>query len=197
MSAPPLPDAVRDITQRIASKWWVLLLRAVLLIALGLYALLQPGVTLVAYALVLGVFVLVDGVFSLVAAVSSWAETRAWTVARALLSILVGAVIVWNPALFGIVAAVVMVTVLAFMAIFSGVMEIIVAIRERKQIEGEGWMIFSGVVSILFGIVLLLAPFIAAALFIQVSGVIAIVLGGVGVYLALRMRRLKAANAAA
>ena len=187
------PNSPRQasIAQLIAAKWWLLLLRALLLIALGLYALLQPGVTLAAYALVLGAFVLVDGVFSLIAAFSSWSETRGWTVLRALLEIVVGAVIVWNPALFGLVAAVMMVAVVAVMAIVSGVMEIAVAIRERKQIQGEGWMIFSGAVSVLFGVVLLMAPFVAAKLFIQLTGVVAIVLGLVGIFIALRLRRLR------
>lgn len=185
------PPQRASIAQLIASKWWLLLLRALLLIALGLYALLQPGVTLAAYALVLGAFVLVDGVFSLIAAFSSWSETRGWTVLRALLEIVVGAVIVWNPALFGLVAAVMMVAVVAAMAIVSGVVEIAVAIRERKQIEGEGWMIFSGAVSVLFGVVLLTAPFVAAKLFIQITGVVAIALGIVGMVVALRLRRLR------
>jgi uncharacterized membrane protein HdeD (DUF308 family) len=186
------PESTRGIAQLIAAKWWLLLLRALLLIALGLYALLQPGVTLLAYALVLGAFVLVDGVFTLIAAFSSWRETRGWTVLRALLSIGVGAAMVWNPALFGVVAAVTIVTIIAVIAIFNGAAEIVVAIRERKQINGEGWMIFGGVVSILFGGVLLMAPFVAAALFIQISGVFAIVFGLVAAFTALKLRRMKA-----
>jgi hypothetical protein len=37
------PESTRGIAQLIASKWWPLLLRALLLIALGLYALAQAG----------------------------------------------------------------------------------------------------------------------------------------------------------
>jgi len=71
------------------------------------------------------------------------------------------------------------------------VMEIIVAIRERKEIRGEGWIILSGVFSILFGIVLVMAPLLSLALFIRVCGVFAILFGIMCIYSAFKLRSVK------
>lgn len=187
----PLPA----IAALIADKWWVLLLRGLLLIALGLYMLLQPGLSLLAYALVLGVFLIADGALAVIAGVAGWGESRGWTIGRGLLMLLVGAVIVWRPLLFGAIAGVTLVIFIALAAIAGGVGEIIVAVRERKAIQGEGWMMLSGALSILFGIVLICAPLLSLALLISFSGIVAIVFGAIVTYGAFRLRRLKS-NAA-
>ncbi|TWT77661.1 acid-resistance membrane protein [Posidoniimonas polymericola] len=176
-AAAEAPISRREVLTAISSVWWLLLLRGVLLIVLGGYALLTPGLTLEAYSWVLGVFVLADGVLALVAAVMGWGESRGWTLLRGVLGVIAGLVIVANPALFGIVTIWILVTILAVQMIIGGGLEIYVAIKERKEIEGEGWMILAGVFSILFGLLVLAAPLLAGRTLIQVIGAFAIIFG--------------------
>ena len=65
-----------------------------------------------------------------------------------------------------------------------------VAVREGKHIEGEGWLIFSGVLSIILGILLLASPLMTALLLIRVIGVFVTIFGCVLVSNAFRARAL-------
>ncbi len=188
---------MQGLVDRLADRWWLLALRGLVLVLLGLYMLLQPGLSLLAFTVVLGVFLIADGVIAIVAGIAGRSESRGWTIARGLLMVLVGAAIVWHPLLFGTVAGVTLVVFIAVASIVGGVMEIVVAIREREAIQGEGWMIFSGALSVLFGIVLIVAPLVSLALLISLSGVAAVIFGAVVIYSAFKLRRLKGTRAAA
>ncbi|QDS89173.1 hypothetical protein EC9_33700 [Rosistilla ulvae] len=179
------------ILNMIGSNWWVLLLRGLLLIVLGLYALFSPGLTLLAWAFMIGCFLIADGVLAVVAGLAGWTESRGWTIFRGVVAIAAGVFAAGHPALIGAVAAMTVVLLIAAGSILSGILEIIVAIRERKAIEGEGWMILDGVFSILFGVVLALAPLFSASVLIRISGGFAILFGLVAIYCAFQFRKLK------
>jgi len=185
------PPSALPVLQAVASNWWILLLRGILLVILGLYALFNPGLSLLAWALVVGCFLIADGILAIVAGIAGWAESRGWSIARGVLALLIGAFAVWHPGVFGTLAGLTVIFVLAAWSIAGGILEIIVAIRERKEIKGEGWMILNGVFSILFGVVLVLAPMLSLSLFIRLCGVFAIVFGFVCVFTAFKLRKLK------
>ena len=178
------------IVQTISATWWLLLLRGILLIALGGYALLTPGMTLIAWCFVIGAFLILDGILAIIAGISGWTESRGWTIVRGIIAILVGAFAMWHPSIFGEIVGVTVISIIAAVAILMGLLEIYVAIRERKAIEGEGWMILSGLFSILFGVVLILMPMISLKLLIMVTGIYAIVFGFIEIYMSFQLRRL-------
>jgi uncharacterized membrane protein HdeD (DUF308 family) len=175
----------------ISANWWILLLRGILLIAVGIYALLHPGISLLAWALTVGFFLILDGVLSLIAGIAGWTESRGWTILRGVLSLLIGAFAIWHPAVFGTLAGLTVIFMLAAWSIVGGIMEIIVAIRERKEIHGEGWIILSGVFSIIFGIVLCFAPLLSLAIFIRMSGLFAIIFGIMCIFTSLKLLSVK------
>lgn len=186
---PATPDPANAL-QAIRSLWWIPLVRGVLLIAVGGYALLLPGVTLVAYATILGIFVLIDGVLALFAGLMGWAPSRLWMLVRGVLGVLIGLFVLAHPVLIGVVAILTIVIVLAIQAILSGVLEIVTAIRERKEIEGEWWFVLSGLLSIAFGVVLISQPLVASALLVRILGFVAIALGVVLIVGAFRLKNL-------
>lgn len=179
-----------ELVTQIAALWWIPLVRGVLMIAVGAYALLTPGVTLVAYATVLGVFVLIDGVLSVLAGLLGWVESRWWAIARGVIGVVAGLFVVAHPALVGAIAVTTIVILLAVQSIVSGVLEIAAAVRERKEIDGEWWLVLGGALSIVFGAILLSAPLLAAGLLIQVLGVFAIIAGVALIVAAFRLKRL-------
>ncbi len=166
-------------------------MRGLFLIVLGLYALFNPGLTLLAWAFMIGCFLIADGVLAIVAGIAGWTESRGWTILRGVLAVIAGAFAAGHPALFGAVAAITVVLLIAAWSIIGGIFEIIVAIRERKAIQGEGWMILDGVFSILFGIVLASAPLLSGGLLIRLSGAFAILFGCVVVFSSFKLRKLR------
>ncbi len=174
----------------LGSLWWLPLIRGILLCLLGGYALFRPGLTMVALAQVVGIFAIVDGILSLIAGIKGNIPSRGWVIVRGVLEILVGAFVFANPLIVAGVTGTFLVSVLAFSAIISGALEIVAAIQDRKQIEGEGWLILGGAMTVLFGVVLLISPLSFGLFMVRVLGAFAIFSGVSLIVFAFRLRGL-------
>jgi uncharacterized membrane protein HdeD (DUF308 family) len=85
-------------------------------------------------------------------------------------------------------SALALVYVIAAWAVVTGVLEIAAAVRPRKRITGEWWLALSGILSVVFGVVLMIAPGAGALALVLWIGAFAIVLGALLMGLALRLR---------
>ena len=120
-------------------------------------AFIWPGLTLVALILLWGAYAIVDGGIALWAAIAGKAgelTSRWWLVIVGIVGILAGLVAFASPGL----TALVLLMFIAVWAIVVGALEIWGAIQLRKEIEGEWWLILSGLVSIAFGVLLIARP---------------------------------------
>jgi uncharacterized membrane protein HdeD (DUF308 family) len=176
----------------LAKSWWVLLLRGIAAIIFGVLAFAWPGLTLMTLVLLYGAFALVDGVLSLIAAFTSSAKpipTR-WLIVVGLLGIAAGVVTFLWP---GITA----VLLVMFIGAWAGIFEIIGAIQLRKEIDNEWMLIFGGLLSVLFGVVVLIAPGAGAIGLVWAIAAYSIVFGITFVALALRLRSHRHSTVAA
>ena len=181
----PLPD--RPMLHALAKCWWVLLLRGIAAIAFGVLAFIWPGLTLVTLVLLYGAFALVDGVLSLVAAFSGGAKPVPtwWLVVVGLIGIAAGVVTFLWPG----ITAILLVLFIGAWALVHGIFEIIGAIQLRKEIDNEWMLILGGLLSVLFGAVVLIAPGAGALGLVWVIAAYSIVFGILFVSLSLRLRK--------
>jgi len=176
----------------LAKDWWLLLLRGLAAIVFGVLAIAWPGVTVLWMVLIYGVFALVDGVLAVVAAIKGGSDVpRAWLAVSGLAGIAAGAVTLGWPG----VTALILLYFIAAWAIVTGVMQIVAALRVRKEIEGEWLLIAGGAVSAVFGIVLFVRPGQGAIALAFAIGVFAIVCGVLLSAFALRLRKHAAPGA--
>src|ERR1043165_7816557 len=184
---PTLPG--RPVLHALAKCWWLLLLRGIAAVLFGLLAFIWPGLTLATLVLLYGAFALVDGVISLVAAFTGSAKPVPtwWLVVVGLLGIAAGIVTFAWPGL----TAILLMLFIGAWALVHGIFEIIGAIQLRKEIDNEWMLIFSGLLSVLFGIVVLIAPGAGAVGLIWAIAAYSIVFGISFVALALRLRKHK------
>ena len=169
----------------LAKNWWLVLLRGICAIAFGVLAFIWPGMTLVTLVLLYGAFALADGVFALAAAVMGGSPVpRWWLVVVGLLGIAAGIVTFAWPGM----TAILLLLFIAGWAIATGVMQIIGAIRLRKEIDNEWWLIAGGVLSVLFGLVIVAQPGAGALALLWGIGAYAIIYGIILVALAFRLR---------
>lgn len=171
----------------LARNWWALAIRGVAAIIFGLLALLLPGVTLAALILLFAAYALVDGIFNLVAALRGHTGERPrWLLTvEGLASIAAGIVAFALPGL----TALVLVYVIAVWALITGVLEVVAAIRLRDEIPNEWWLVASGVLSVVFGLLLVIAPGAGVLALVLWVGAYAIVFGALLIGLAFRLRR--------
>ncbi len=190
MSESASPD--QRVVSAITKLWWLPLVRGVLFLILGAYALFQPGMTMSILTQVIAAFVIVDGVFTVMAGILLQVPSRGWVIGRGILEILIGVFVFGNPVIVAGVATSVLVYMLAFSAVMVGVLEIISAIQDRKHIEGEAWLFLGGVLHVLFGVLLLAAPLAFGLFLVRVLGVFTIVSGVSLIAFAFRLRAVGA-----
>jgi uncharacterized membrane protein HdeD (DUF308 family) len=172
-------------TSVLARNWWAIGIRGVLGILFGLIALFLPGATMLSLVIVFAAYAFVDGVFGIVSAIRTARQHERWwlLLLEALISIAAAAVAVLWPG----ITVVAFVFLVAFWAIFTGILELAAAFR-LQFIDGRGWLIFGGIVSVLYGALLIVAPMAGAVVLTWWIGAYALVFGVCLVVLAFRLR---------
>ena len=162
-------------------------MRGVLAVLFGLLALIAPIATLTVLVLFWGAFALVDGIFAIVAAFRvAGGRGRWWLIIEGVLGILAGIVTFLYPGL----TALVLLYIIAFWAILIGVMRIVTAISLRREIENEWLMILGGVLSVIFGILLIVLPGPGLLSLTWLIGIWALIFGIALIALAFRVRNM-------
>lgn len=165
----------------LADHWWAVLLRGIAAIVFGVLAFAWPGLTIALLVLIWGAYALIDGVFSLVAGVRA---KYGALIVLGLLGIAAGVVTFFWPG----VTAITLLWIIAFWAIFAGVMQVAAAIRLRKEIQGEWILILSGVCTVALGILLVLYPGAGAVSIAWLIASFAVAWGVLLVVLALKLK---------
>ena len=162
-------------------------MRGLAAIVFGVLAFVWPDITLFALVLLFGAYMLVDGIFAIVAAVrAAGREARWWLLLiEGVLGVLAGLVAAFWPGL----TALALLYFIAAWAIVSGILKIVGAIRLRREIEGEWALGLSGVLSVLFGVLLAVIPAPAGLLsLVWLIGAYALAFGVLLLVLAFRVR---------
>ena len=184
MSTSPAP-AGSPLVRALAQYWWLLLLRGIAAIVFGVLAFAWPGITLVTLVLFWGAFALVDGVLALANAFMGGNTGHRWWLALVgLAGIAAGILTFLWPGL----TALVLLIFIATWAIVLGIFQIIGAIQLRKEIDNEWTIGLSGAVSVLFGVIMLVAPGAGAVGLIWAIASYAIVFGILMVMAAFKLK---------
>jgi uncharacterized membrane protein HdeD (DUF308 family) len=170
----------------LSQYWWMTLLRGVIAILFGVLLFVMPGVSLLSLTLLFGAFVLVDGIGNIVTAIGGRREHEHWWLLLlvGLLGVGVGLLTFWSPGL----TALALLFYIAIWAIASGLLTVVGAIRLRKEIEGELWLILAGLASVAFGVLVVARPGAGALSILWLIGAYAIAFGLLLVIFAFRAR---------
>jgi uncharacterized membrane protein HdeD (DUF308 family) len=170
----------------LSRRWWLLLLRGLIAIAFGVVSWVQPGLSLASLVLLFGAYSLADGVLNAWTALEGRREHEHWWVLflEGLLGIGVGVLTFLAPGL----TALALLFYIAIWAIATGVLEIVAAIRLRKEIENEWMLIVAGLASVVFGALLMAQPAAGALALLWLIASYAIFFGVLLVVLAFKVR---------
>jgi uncharacterized membrane protein HdeD (DUF308 family) len=168
-----------------ASRWWTLAVRGIAAILFGILTFISPGLSLFALVILFGAWALADGVFNLVMALRTRKGERwGWLVLEGVTSILVGILTFFWPG----ITALSLLFLIGAWSVVTGIAEVVAAVRLRKVIQGEWLLGLSGVLSIVFGLLLFAFPGAGALAVIVWIGAYSIVFGALLVALAFRLR---------
>jgi uncharacterized membrane protein HdeD (DUF308 family) len=162
------------------------LLRGLIWILFGIVVFMMPGISLLTLTLMFGAFAFVDGLANIVSALGGRDGNEHWWLL--LLGGLAGVGIGLLTFTYPGITALILLFYVAVWAITTGVLEIVAAIRLRREIEGEFWLVLSGIVSIAFGAFLVARPGAGALSVLWLIGGYAVAFGLILVVLAFEAR---------
>jgi uncharacterized membrane protein HdeD (DUF308 family) len=168
------PGTYEQMSALLAQNWWAFALRGVLGIIFGLIAFLLPGVTMLSLVLVFSAYALVDGVFAIIAAVRAMRQHARWgfLLLEGIVSIIAAAIAFLWPG----ITVVSFVFLVGTWAILSGGLMLRASLSLELD-QGRWGLELGGLVSAIYGVLLIVAPFIGALVLTWWLGAYAIVFG--------------------
>jgi uncharacterized membrane protein HdeD (DUF308 family) len=166
-----------------------LAIRGAAAVLFGVITLVWPGLTLTALILLFGALALIDGVSMLVAAFTSGSHdgaSKALVVLVGLAGVAAGIITFLWPD----ITALALLFVVAGWAFVTGVLEIVAAVRLRRELRGEWLLALVGVLSVLFAVLIVITPGAGALVITWLIGWYAVFAGVMRLALAWRLRQL-------
>jgi uncharacterized membrane protein HdeD (DUF308 family) len=152
--------------------WWLLVLVGVLSLVAGVIVLFQPGDSLAALAVIIGIFMLVDGIFEIASSFMRSTPNRGMTALFGVITAVIGVLLIRHP--IGGVTAVAL--LIGIWLIAAGVIRFVTAFDEPDH---RGWHALAGVLELIAGIVIVSSPNIGYATLAILVG-IGFILNGFG-----------------
>src|SRR5436189_5663082 len=168
--------------------WWVPVLRGIAAIIFGVIAFVYPGLTVAVLVLLFGAWVLVDGIFRVIGAIGHRGSDKEWgfDLIIGIVGIIIGLLTFHAPG----ITALALVIYIAAWALMIGATEIGEAIKLRREIKGEWFLILMGLASIIFAGLLLWNPLAGAAALIWIIAWYAVIMGVLAIIFGFRLRSL-------
>jgi uncharacterized membrane protein HdeD (DUF308 family) len=163
-----------DLSRLLADKWWAVGLRAIMAILFGLICLLNPTLALNVFVILFAAYMLVDGIFAIASGIRAATSGGHWAllILQGLVSVAAAAVAMIWPAM----TLVALVWIAAIWAIVSGALMLAAAFALNIN-YGRWWLALGGIASLVFGILLVIQPFIGAVVLTLWIGAYALVFG--------------------
>ena len=177
---------MEGVQQKIAELWWVVLLRGIAGLLLGLLLLTAPGAAIATLAMFLGAYWFVDGMFSIVSIFAGESELPwGWSLLSGILGILAGLVVLKHPLSSALLVPTVIVVLIGIDGLLIG------AIRLFEGFKGGGAaVVISGILNLLLGLLLLANPLVGVAVLPFTLGILGVLGGVILIVNALKLRKL-------
>jgi uncharacterized membrane protein HdeD (DUF308 family) len=179
-------------------KWWEKLVIGIIAIIFGIVAFVVPDVTLEFIIYLFGFFALVIGIFSLLSGIAGaeLGNARWLFVLQGILGIIIGIIALAWPEM----TLLFMAYLVGFWAIMFGVFEIVGAFAAppeamANQNMSKGLLVVSGIISLLFGFLIVLFPGSGILAILWIVAAYAIIFGIVNVVMGFQDRNVPATSA--
>lgn len=182
----PRDVQVPPVLKSLAEHWGLVMTYGIITLVLGVVLLVWPDASVTVFAVLLAIQLIVAGIIRIVRALST---DRRDSAARALvglsggLALIVGLLILRDP----LQSVLVVTMILGAFWIISGVIDILGAFMGVER-EDRWWDVLAGVLSIVFGAVLIEWTDISLRVLVVLTGAWLVVAGAIAIVAALRLR---------
>lgn len=179
--------------RRVTWRWWGIGLRGVAAIVLGILSMLLPVVALTSLVVLFSIFALCDGALTLSIVGRVEKPQRAFVIIHGIASLAIGFLALSRPGM----TVVALLMLIAVWAVITGIMSIIAASRLPHVFARHWGTALSGILSVVFGVILMVSPKAGAVMLGVWVGLFALAYGIVLLATAIQHRHDGAALGAA
>ena len=176
----------------LADQWWVVALRGLIAIVFGLICFFFTPAAILTAVLFFSAFMLVDGILAIASGIKAARNGKRWglLILEGIADIAAGVLAFLWPG----IAVVVLVLIIGIWAVISGAL-LTYAAFSLKLDHGRWWLALAGVASVIFGILLFVAPIPGAVVLTWWIGAYAFAFGILLLILGFKLKGKKAENA--
>ena len=187
-SADAAADQAHTMMQDLADHWGLVAAMGVASIVLGLLAMFYPGATIVTIGIFFAAWLFVSGAYEVVTSFTRDGDTggRVLHALIGVLAVIVGFALLRTP----FQSVEVFIFVLGIFWLIQGIMTFIAAFAVK---QGRNWRLFSGILGILAGIIILVYPITSAVTLAFIGGIWLLILGVTQVIAGFQLRRARSA----
>lgn len=161
--------------------WWIVLLEGLAALIIGIYLIISPARTTIFLVQVLGWYWLIVGILTLIHLFSDRTDMW-WKLFSGILGILAGIIIIAYPLWSAAIVPTTIIIVVGILGICFGAISLFWALK-------AGWgAAIMGVLSIIFGLLLLGSPYVGVVLLVYLLGFLGIIGGIATIYMAIKLR---------
>jgi uncharacterized membrane protein HdeD (DUF308 family) len=161
--------------------WWLVLLEGLAALIIGIMLIANPVRTTIFLVQVLGWYWLFTGILTLVGLFMDRTD-MIWKLASGILGIILGVLIIGNPMWSGIIVPASLILIAGILGLVFGCISLFWALK-------AGWgAALMGVLSIIFGLLLLTSPYLSLQVLVFLMAGLGIIGGIAAIFMAFKMR---------
>ena len=187
-SADAAADQAHTMMQDLADHWGLVAAMGVASVLLGLLAMFYPGATVVTIGIFFAAWLFVSGAYEVVTSFTRDGDTgsRVLHAIIGVLAVIVGFALLRTP----FQSVEVFIFVLGIFWLIQGIMTFVAAFAVK---QGRNWRLFSGILGIVAGIIILVYPITSAVTLAFIGGFWLVILGVTQVIAGFQLRRARSA----
>lgn len=185
-SADAAADQAHTMMQDLADHWGLVAAMGLASVILGLLAMFYPGATIVTIGIFFAAWLFVSGAYEVVTSFTRDGDTgsRVLHAIIGVLAVVVGFALLRTP----FQSVEVFIFVLGIFWLIQGIMTFVAAFAVK---QGRNWRLFSGILGILAGIVILVYPITSAVTLAFIGGIWLVILGVTQIIAGFQLRRAR------
>jgi uncharacterized membrane protein HdeD (DUF308 family) len=181
-------DTILETTEQVVRKWYLLLIIGIILLAMGIWTLVTPVSSYLALSIIFAVGFFVNGLLQTFFAVANRSQNWGWSLVMGILGIILGLMLMFNPAL----SAITLPFYVGFMLLFHSVTGIGIALELKRQyVIDWGTLMALAVLGVVFSIILIFCPALAGISIVLWTGFAFLAMSFYSIYFSIRLRKLR------
>jgi len=175
--------------ESLKNKWSLLMTNAVIAIIAGIIFVFVPQESIATLGFAAGIIILISGLFLVFGAFShaQQGKNMFFWLLEGLINLSVGIVLIINPE--WLIQFILI--LIGLWSIILGVFQLYTGFVNSKNINNNGLLKLNGLAFTVIGLLLLFKPEMVAGIVVQILGIISILIGGVMMYFAFLIKRIK------